>query len=287
MTVFTYSSLDRAIENGEGGYCISVNGARIIIPTACPEVVSFTNPDDLDVDLLNRWKNGERGPEFENQKLMPGDCLVLYDNGRDLNQVINKDPDWYKTSEGIKSMIDMLYAYADVGGKNTEPAIWNSDLHWAEGVKLTTSNGELITKDLWKEKSGLPIKALKAPIKQEFIHVSPGDKLISPKGIIQTAAGMSAIAVKQPDNTWNMVQLNAKGYVVVDEKNNKQLNENVDSNIDWLEIKKDALTKKLKERLGKTANTASGEVDDNARKIAKQQTSIAKAIMLSKRQSNK
>ena len=56
MTIYTYASLDRALKNGECGTCISVDGARIIIPTACSEVVGFTNPDDLDVDLLERWK---------------------------------------------------------------------------------------------------------------------------------------------------------------------------------------------------------------------------------------
>lgn len=217
MTIHTYSTLDRAVENGEASTCISVNGARIIIPTDCPDIVGFTNPDDLDVDLLQRWKNGERGPEFENQKLMPKDCLVLYDNGRNINQILDKEPDWYKSADGIKRTIERLYSCAESGGKNTEPAIWNSDLRWAKGVKLATTAGEEITEELWSKNAGHAIEAVKSPVKQDFIHIMPGDKLISPNGIVQTAGAMSAIAVKQPDGNWNIVQLSAKGYAVVDE----------------------------------------------------------------------
>ena len=191
MTVYNYRMLDEAVERGEASTCISVNGARIIIPTDCKEVVGFTNPDDLDVDLLARWKSGERGPEFENQKLMPGDCLVMYDNGRNFHKILDKDPDWYKSPEGIKKVIEELYVCAEAGGKNTE--------------------------EMWKENGGKAIEALKSPVKQHFIHVQPGDKLLSSNGIVQTAGAMSAIAVKQPDGNWNIVQLSAKGYAVVDE----------------------------------------------------------------------
>lgn len=285
MTLYTYASLNEAVEKGEAGTCISVNGARIIIPTACSEVVGFTNPDDLDIKLLERWKKGERGPEFENQKLMPGDCLVLYDNGRNINQILGENPDWYKTPKGIKNMIEKLYVCAEAGGKNTEPAIWNSDLNWAKSVKLTTSSGKEVTEDVWQEKCGCAIEAIKSPSKQEFIHVLPGDKIISPNGIVQTAASMSAIAVKQPDGNWNMVQLNAKGYVVVDERSNikSQSDEKSDS-IDWLQLKQDALRKRLKGKVGKTADVETKEIKDEHRKTAKIQVDIVKNIMKSKKQ---
>ena len=61
------------------------------------------------------------------------------------------------------------------------------------------------------------MEAVKAPVEQNFLHILPGDKLISPNGIVQTAGAMSAIAVQQPDKTWNIVQLNAKGYTVIKE----------------------------------------------------------------------
>lgn len=217
MTVYTYESLDRAVENGEAGTCISVNGARIIIPTACNEVVGFTNPDDLDPALKDRWRAGERGPEFENQKLMPGDCLVMYNNGRDMNKILEENPDWYKTANGIKGMIEKLYAYVDVGANLKEPAIWNSDLSWAKSVHLITSTNEEVTEEMWREKCGKAIESLKRPQEQVFIHLAPGDKLEERN---QTAGGMSAIAVKQPNGEWNMVQLGAKGYIVVKENIN-------------------------------------------------------------------
>lgn len=286
MTIYTYATLNKAVENGEVGTCISINGARIIVPTDCKEVVGFTNPDDLDVGLLERWKKGERGPEFENQKLMPGDCLVLYDNGRNINQILTENPDWYKTSQGIKTMIEKLYVCAEAGGKNTEPAIWNSDLHWAESVKLTTSAGQNVTEDLWQEKCGQAIEAIKSPVKQNFVHVLPGDKLISPKGIVQTASSMSAIAVQQPDGNWNMVQLNAKGYAVIDEKintHNYSNNDEQSKSADWLQIKQDALNKKLGKKLGKTGDVNSGEITDGHRKTAKSQVHISKAIINAKR----
>lgn len=283
MTIYTYATLNNAVENGEAGTCISVNGARVIIPTSCSEVVGFTNPDDLDIGLLERWKKGERGPEFENQKLMPGDCLVLYDNGRNINQLLDENPDWHKTPEGIKSMIEKLYICAEAGGKNTEPAIWNSDLNWAESVKLTTSAGVAVDENMWREKCGQAVEAVKAPVKQFFIHVQPGDKLISPNGMVQTAASMSAIAVKQPDGSWNMVQLNAKGYVVIDE-NNRTNNSSNSESIDWLQVKKDALDKKLGHKVGKTADTKTQQVSTENRETAKIQMNIAKMIMKRKTQ---
>ena len=82
MTILTVADLEKKIEQGaEGtGTCISVDGARIIIPTLCEEAIGFTNPDDLDVTLLERWKNGERGPEFENQKLRKNTCTCYSPN---------------------------------------------------------------------------------------------------------------------------------------------------------------------------------------------------------------
>ena len=284
MTIYTYAALDRAVKDGNAGTCISVNGARIIIPTACSEVVGFTNPDDLDIEHLNRWKKGERGPEFENQKLMPGDCLVLYDNGRNINKILDENPDWYKTTEGIKNMIEKLYVCAEAGGKNTEPAIWNSDLNWAQSVQLTTSSGQMVTEKTWQEQCGRAIEAVKSPVKQEFIHVLPGDKLISPNGRVQTAAGMSAIAVKQPDGNWNMVQLNAKGYAVVDEQVNANNQTNVQTQaVDWLQKKQDTLYKRLKDKVGKTADVGTGQVTDEHRKVAQKQVEISKAIMNARR----
>ena len=217
MTIYRYTDLDKKVEDGLASTCISVNGARIIIPTACTQTVGFTNPDDLDVDLLARWKKGERGPEFENQKLQPGDCLVMYNNGRSINELLSQDPDWYKSAQGIQKMVNRLYACAESGGKNTEPAIWNSDLKWAKSAHLTTTSGQEVTDEMWREKAGIALEAVKSPQEQNFIHVKPGDKLISPDGIIQTAGAMSAIAVQQPDKTWNIVQLGAKGYVVIKE----------------------------------------------------------------------
>ena len=278
MTIYTYTSLDKAVREGKGGTCISVNGARIIIPTACSEVVGFTNPDDLDIERLNRWKKGERGQEFENQQLMPGDCLVLYDNGRNINRILDENPDWYKTAEGIKSMIEKLYVCAEAGGKNTEPAIWNSNLNWAKSVHLTTSSGQTVTEQIWQEQCGRAIEAVKSPVKQEFIHVLPGDKIISPDGRVQTAAGMSGIAVKQPDGGWNMVQLNAKGYTVVDEQVNTNNHSNIQP-IDWLQKKQDALRQKLNDKVGKTADCKTGKVEEDHHKTTKIQVGICRAIM--------
>ena len=286
MTIYTYALLNKEAKNGNVGTCISVNGARIIIPTSCTEIVGFTNPDDLDIELLNRWKKGERGPEFENQKLMPGDCLVLYDNGRNINKILDENPDWHKTAEGIKSMIEKLYVCAEAGGKNTEPAIWNSDLNWAKSVQLTTSSGQEVTDEMWQENCGRAIEAVKLPVKQEFIHVLPGDKLISPTGIVQTAANMSAIVVKQPDGKWNMVQLNAKGYVVVNEQvnnNNFSNNQSKSQSVDWLQKKQDALNKRLKDKVGNTADCQTGKIEESHRKTAKTQVEISKAIMKAKR----
>ncbi len=217
MTEYSYSDLDKMVDDGLASTCISVNGARVIITTSCTEPVGFTNPDDLDVGLLERWKAGERGPEFENQILQPGDALVMYNNGVDINRVLAEFPDWDKSPEGVKKVIEKLYSCVEAGGKNTEPAIWNSDLRWAKGVNLTTTSGKEITDDVWKENSGRALEAIKSPVEQEFIHLKPGDKLHSPDGIVQTAGAMSAIAVKQPDKRWNIVQLNAKGYAVVKE----------------------------------------------------------------------
>ena len=225
MTIYRYADLDKKVEDGLASTCISVNGARIIIPTACDQIVGFTNPDDLDVDLLARWKQGERGPEFENQKLQPGDCLVMYNNGRNINELLMQEPDWHKSPEGIRRMIDRLYSCAESGGKNTEPAIWNSDLNWAKSAHLTTTAGQEVTDEVWGKNAGVALEAVKSPVEQNFIHVKPGDKLISPDGIVQTAGAMSAIAVQQPDNTWNIVQLNAKGYAVVRENTRAMENE--------------------------------------------------------------
>ena len=232
MTIHTNATLNKAIENGEASTCIPVGVARIIIPTDCPEVVGFTNPDDIDPRL--GWEKGKSGPEFENQKLMPGDCLVMYDNGRNMREVLEEDPNWYKTPEGIKKTIEKLYDYVDEGGKNGKPAIWNSHFGWAEKVSLTTTSGELVTAEMWKEKAGQALSVIKKADKQYFVHIKPGDQVIlsrpgSKETTLQTAGAMSAIAVKQPDDTWNIVQLSAKGYEVVDE-NIKTAERTLDTN---------------------------------------------------------
>jgi len=227
MAILTAAELEKRLEQGsEGtGTCRAVDRARIIIPTACEEVIGFTNPDDLDVRLLERWKNGERGPEFENQQLKPGDCLVMYNNGRNINQLLEQYPDWHTSVQGIKDMIELLYSCVEAGGKNTEPAIWNSDLNWAKKVNLRTTDEEEVTESMWAEKAGVALEVIKFPPEQKFVHIDPGDVLITeetqPNGKVvqreQTAGAMSAIAVQQPGGTWNIVQLNAKGYEVVTE----------------------------------------------------------------------
>lgn len=224
MTTFTYAELEKKVEQKlEGtGTCRAADKARIIVPTACDEEIGFTNPDDLDVRLLERWKNGERGPEFENQKLQPGDCLVMYNNGRNINQLLAQYPDWHKSAQGIRDMIERLYSCAEVGGKNTEPAVWNSDLNWAKKVHLRTTEEKEVTESMWAENAGVAMEVIKFPPEQKFVHIEPGDKLISPKGIEQTAGAMSAVAVQQPDGTWNIVQLNAKGYTVVKENHSER-----------------------------------------------------------------
>jgi hypothetical protein len=290
MTIYTDELLDKKVESGEAGLCISVNGARIIIPTACEEVVGFTNPDDLSPDLRERWKKGERGEEFENQKLVPGDCLILYDNGRDINRLFEEYPDWHKTAEGIKNMIEKLYGYAEIGANGTAPAIWNSHLKWAKDVKLTTSAGELITDEVWKREAGRAISAIKSPDKQYFVHIKPGDKLITPIVMPdgskqyreQTSGSMSAVAVKQPDGGWNIVQLNAKGYTVVEDRvAPKKISKSVEARDgeDWLQKKLDAITKRLGERAGKTGNSQTGEVSAEDRKVAATQMKISRGIM--------
>ncbi len=210
--IYTSETLERKYLNGETSKCISVNGARIIIPTSCTESVSFTNPDDLEPSLLVRWKNGERGPEFENQKLNPGDALVMYNNGRDFNKLLNEVNGWHTSPQGIKDMIERLYSCADVGAKMDEPAIWNSDLNWAKSVALTTTRGQPVTESLWQAKAGKALEVIKNPMVQDFVMLSPGDVVWDRNKQKQVAGAMSAIAVRQPDATWNIVQLNAKGY---------------------------------------------------------------------------
>ncbi len=222
--IYTSETLEKKYLNGETGKCISVNGARIIIPTSCSESVSFTNPDDLEPTLLTRWKNGERGPEFENQKLNPGDALVMYNNGRDFNKLLNEVKNWHTSPQGIKEMIEHLYACADVGAKMDEPAIWNSDLNWAKSVSLTTTGGQLVTESLWQAKAGKALEVIKSPVVQDFVVLSPGDVVWDRNKQKQVAGAMSAIAVRQPDATWNIVQLNAKGYQPIETNNNSAVN---------------------------------------------------------------
>ena len=218
MTVYTPQTLEKKYQNGEAKKCMSVNGARIIIPTNCSEPVGFTNPDDLAPALLARWKNGERGPEFENQTLQPGDALVMYDNGRNFNKILDENPDWHKSPEGIKAMIEKLYSYADVGAKMDEPAIWNSDLNWAKDVKLATTSGKFVDETLWNKSAGKALEVVKNPPVQHYILLQPGDILLDENKKEQTAGGMSAIAVRQPDGRWNIVQLSAKDYIDIEEK---------------------------------------------------------------------
>lgn len=301
MTEYTYEMLDKAAEEGRAGTCISVDGARTIVPTACSEIVGFTNPDDLDPVLKDRWKAGERGPEFENQKLKPGDCLVMYSNGRDLNKLFDENPDWHKTADGIKNMIEKLYDYVEPGATLKEPAIWNSDISWAKDVHFITTANEEVNEKMWQEKCGRAIEGLKQPKEQLFIHLLPGDKLITPildkngnpcldkdgkpETRKQTAGGMSAIAVKQPGDgkDWNIVQLGAKGYVVVKENINLKNNSKNQEAIDWLQKKHDELIKRLGDKVGKTVKQEN-ETEKDFDKRVKKQITISKAIMKQKRE---
>lgn len=214
--IYRTKDLEEKYKKGETSKCMSVQNARIIIPTNCQEPVGFTNPDDLEPALLARWKKGERGEEFENQILNPGDALVMYNNGRNFNQILDENPDWHTSAKGIKDMIEKLYSYAEVGAKMDEPAIWNSDFNWAESVKLTTTNGKLISREFWSENAGKALETVKNPMLQDFIVLQPGDVVWDEEKKKQTAGAMSAIAVRQPDGTWNIVQLNAKGYIAVE-----------------------------------------------------------------------
>ncbi len=168
-------------KNGETSKCISVNGALIKIPTKCSEPVGFTNPDDLEPALLARWKNGERGPELENHTLRPGDCLVMYNNGRNFNKILDEDPNWHTTPEGIKRTIEILYSYAKVGAKKKEPAIWNSDIGWAKSVDLTTTGGDLVTDNLWQKNFGKAVETIKKTIPLYFLVLRPDDVFVDGK----------------------------------------------------------------------------------------------------------
>lgn len=218
--IYTNETLEKLYLEGKTSKCISVNGARVIIPTNCEETVFFTNPDDLEPSLLARWKNGERGPEFENQKLNPRDALVMYDNGRDFNKLFDEDKDWHTTPNGIKNMIERLYSYAEVGAKLDAPAIWNTDYSWAESVALTTTDAQEVTESMWKNKAGQAMQVIKNPIIQDFIALRPGDVVWDKDKKKQVAGAMSAIAVRQPDSSWNIVQLNAKGYQAIETDDN-------------------------------------------------------------------
>ena len=303
MTKYTNEMLDKAVEDGKAGTCICVDGTRIIVPTACSEIVSFTNPDDLDPVLKDRWKAGERGPEFENQKLKPGDCLVMKGDGNFLNRILDKDPDWYKTAEGIKNMIENLYEYVEPGATLNAPAIWNSDLTWAKNVHFITAANEKVDEKMWQQRCGHAIEGLKQPKEQLFIHLLPGDKLITPvfddKGNSrlddqgnpifreQTAGGFAAVAVKQPGDRsdWNIVQLGVKGYVVVKENINPKNNSQNKEAIDWLQKKHDELVKRLGNKVGKTVKQEN-ETEKEFNKRVKKQIAISRAIMKQKRERN-
>ena len=303
MTEYTNEMLDKAVEDGKAGTCICVDGTRIIVPTACSEIVSFTNPDDLEPAMRDRWKAGERGPEFENQKLKPGDCLVMKGDGNFLNRILDKDPDWYKTAEGIKNMIENLYEYVEPGATLNAPAIWNSDLTWAKNVHFITSANEEVNEKMWQERCGHVIEGLKQPKEQLFIHLSPGDVLITP--VLdengnqkidengnklerrQTAGGFAAVAVKQPGDRsdWNIVQLGAKGYIVVKEKINQVNHSKKKEAIDWLQKKKEALEVRLKDKVGKTVKQENETEKEFADRV-KKQIAISRAIMKQKRERN-
>ena len=300
MTEYTNEILDRAVKEGKAGTCICVDGTRIIVPTACSEIVSFTNPDDLEPAMRDRWKAGERDPEFENQKLKPGDCLVMKGDAGLLSRLLDKDPDWYKSAEGIKNMVENLYEYVEPGATLNEPAIWNSDLTWAKNVHFITAANEKVDEKMWQQRCGHVIEGLKQPEEQLFVHLSPGDKLITPimdaegkqkldeKGNPifreQTAGGFAAVAVKQPGDRsdWNIVQLGAKGYVVVKENTNSKNNSQNQEAIDWLQKKHDELIKRLGNKVGKTVKQEAETEKEFYARVNKQIT-ISQAIMKQKR----
>ena len=152
---------------------------------------------------------------------------------------------------------------------------------------------------MWQERCGHVIEGLKQPKEQLFIHLSPGDVLITP--VLdengnqkidengnklerrQTAGGFAAVAVKQPGDRsdWNIVQLGAKGYVVVKENINPKNNSQNKEAIDWLQKKHDELVKRLGNKVGKTVKQKNEtEKEFNAR--VNKQIAISRAIMKQK-----
>lgn len=100
----------------------------------------------------------------------------------------------------------------------------------------------------------------------------------------QTAGGMSAIAVKQPGDgkDWNIVQLGAKGYVVVKEKINQVTHSKKKETVDWLQKKQEALAARLKDKVGKTVKQENETEKEFAGRVEKQIV-ISMAIMKQKR----
>ncbi len=54
--------------------------------------------------------------------------------------------------------------------------------------------------------------------------LSPGDVVWDKNKQRQVAGAMSAIALHQPDATWNIVQLNAKGYQAIETNEKTAIN---------------------------------------------------------------
>ena len=89
----------------------------------------------------------------------------------------------------------------------------------AKSTKWVTQGGQKIDDDFLRKNAGKALSVLKfpMPVKQHFILLAPGDVLISPNGREQTAGAMSAVAIRQSNGNWNMVQLTPRGYVISNE----------------------------------------------------------------------
>jgi len=222
MAKYTFATLEKMFEKGMVQPCISTDDARILIPTACKEPVRFTNPDDLGDERLKRWLAGERGPEFENQVLQPGECLVLYNKGgANISRVLEQYPDWHKSVQGIQEMVARLYPLVDKGANLHQPAIWNSHFGWTQESNALTASGEKVTREIWEKSEGRVLEIVKKPAPQWFISIRPGDALVIPpqkegdKPVERTAGAFSAILVRHGKDDWAIVQLGAKGYAPI------------------------------------------------------------------------
>jgi len=209
---------DMLNKDQESGWAAPTNRIRIIIPTQCSEPVRFSNPDDLPEDLKERWKNGERSKDLENQTLKPGGCLITKKIGLNFNQILMEEPDkdWYKTPDGIKKMIDKLYDYASVGAGQDVPGIWDSDFE-SYAKNLSTLKGKPVDEDCWNQHLGKAFEAAKPSELSPFINLECGDTLGD-----QTAGVAGAIAIRQ-NGHWHMVQKYVDLYLLFSKEDGKKI----------------------------------------------------------------